>query len=440
MNKRKSMHRVPFNSGRRCLLKLLFLTALETPSLFRKGIARNNDKELINVMDFGAKGDGVNDDAFAFQQACNYASKIGGGRVFVPNPAIEYKLLFPVYLRDNTELFGEGENTKIIFIDPVLKKGRGGFVIGSSLEANRDVALKNIESNNNVTTFDNSFVNPRQRQYLRDNPSFVKSRNSIIHDIYLIARFTSRDNNWGGYGINFVNAINCHAFNIWGDGWTQLIGMGSDVPPETPSNHNCSARNLHVFKPDLVGTYYSIGFIANSTSCVIENATQETPMTEGSRNGSGVATNLCENCQVINIKIPNLGKTQTSEGVLINNSSGCLVENIFIGGAKTAVSVFYSLKESLNKKSPNLFNNIIGSECDVVLSVYSKYNVIRNISGVNSQEVILLKNNNATDNVFYENINLVAISGSASKDLLLKKNVFIFDSDSDSDSDSDPDY
>ncbi|MDR8459595.1 phage tail protein, partial [Acinetobacter baumannii] len=84
--------------------------------------------------------------------------------------------------------------------------------------------------------------------------------NSSIHDLYLEARFTnSTKNKWGGYGINFVNAQNCHVYNIWGKGWTQLIGMGSDIPPETPSNHLCSAKYLHVLEPDLVRTYYSIG-------------------------------------------------------------------------------------------------------------------------------------------------------------------------------------
>ncbi|MBL2376709.1 phage tail protein, partial [Klebsiella pneumoniae] len=86
---------------------------------------------------------------------------------------------------------------------------------------------------------------------------------------------------------------NCHVYNIWGKGWTQLIGMGSDIPPETPSNHLCSAKYLHVLEPDLVRTYYSIGFIANSTDCSIEHAIQYVPMTSGSLNGSGAALNLC---------------------------------------------------------------------------------------------------------------------------------------------------
>lgn len=377
----------------------------------------------FSVTDFGAKGDGVTDDSFAFQKAFLKANEAGGGTVYFPPPKKEYLLKFPVFIFNNTEAYGDGKDTRIVFENPVFSKGRGGFVIGSSLEANRDLALTRFSNKSLSTTINNNFKNPVQRHYIRDTPELAQAKGSSLHDIYLEARFTAgSESNWGGYGINFVNAIDCHASNIWGKGWTQLIGMGSDTPPETPSNHNCSAKNLYVLEPDMVRTYYSIGFMANSSNCTIQNAKQLKPMSEGSKNGSGVALNFCEDCIISDIDIPDLGRTQTSEGVLINNSSGCLIQNINIGNAKKAVSTFFKFKDTQKEFKPNMIKNIKGSNCDIVLSVYSKFNIIRNIKGENSGRVIALMNTNAARNVISAPEADISTPGKAPITTLMKLN------------------
>ena len=49
----------------------------------------------INVFDFGAKGDGVTDDTKAIQDAINYASNRGGGRILFPYTPNGYRIASP---------------------------------------------------------------------------------------------------------------------------------------------------------------------------------------------------------------------------------------------------------------------------------------------------------------------------------------------------------
>lgn len=59
-------------------------------------VARTIDsklKDIVSVMDFGAKGDGVTDDAAAFNAASTYVASIGtGGTVYIPKTSSFYKL------------------------------------------------------------------------------------------------------------------------------------------------------------------------------------------------------------------------------------------------------------------------------------------------------------------------------------------------------------
>jgi hypothetical protein len=358
------------------------------------------------VTDFGAIGDGLTSDAKAFQDAALHAHAIGGARVVIPTPEVAWLLDFPVYLLDNTEFAGSGKACKIVFKNPTFRKGRGGFVIGSSREANRDLALAAHRASDytNATTNSATYRNPERRSYLRDNPASAESKNSTIHDIYLIAEFDDPKGS-GGYGVNIVNALNCHAFNIWGRNWCQLIGMGSDIPPETPSNHSCSAFGLHVMAPDPIQTYYSIGFIANSTDCAIYDAEQYDAIPAGTPNGSGVATNFVEGCRLEDIRIPNLGRTATSEGILLNNSKNCVVNRVLIGNAKKAISTFFTDASFNDPVAPNLIGpDITAIDCDCVISLLGAYARVSGFKNVRSKYDVSFGNMNAVHNSIHGHV------------------------------------
>jgi hypothetical protein len=353
---------------------------------------------IISIFEFYPAADNVTDDSWAFQRACLFANYEGGLSIYVPPGT--YRLKYPVYLINNTTLYGAGTGTVIVYEDPVFSKGRGGFVIGSSYEANRDTALANYRAGTypGASTENTLFVNPAIGQYLRDNLSFTQSQSCEIHDLYLIAQYTGTNTN-GGYGVNIVNALNSNAYNLWGDGWTQLIGMGSDTSPETPSNHNCHAWNLHVVNPNQAKTYYSIGFGANSTDCSIRYGWQHLAMTANAPNGSGVSINATENFKITDINIPNLGLTSSSEGVLINNSVNYEVDNIFIGGCKSGVSTYYTLSAYLDSTKPGVITNVAIKNATYGLSLRAKYATISGVTTYNVTNDVYFANSNASGNV-----------------------------------------
>lgn len=379
------------------------------------------DKTLYYTPEqFGAKASNSTLDrytnALAFQTALNQIQADGGGKL-VCKGGSTYYIGFPIYVRSNTDFDLNGAT--LVFVNPVFRKGRGGIVIGSSYEANYDQAMSAYSdgsyATNTGTTENTSYVNPAQKQWLRDNPSFTEVSYARVHNGRINAYFDGTDGTNGGYGINFVNSAHCSAYDVEGSGWTQLIGMGSDVPPETPSNYDCHAYNLTVTSPDLVRTFYSIGFIANSTECSIRDAIQVAPITAGTNNGSGVATNFSQNCTIENISIPNLGQTVSSEGVLINNTSGSVVRNIMVRNCRRVVSTFYVDVTTLDVTKPNIIQGVSGTGVVALISLRSKYDLVSDfVTETTTPYDILLGNTNASGNIIKQEPSSLGVTETSS--------------------------
>jgi hypothetical protein len=75
------------------------------------------DKKIFNVKDFGAKGDGVNNETDAFRAALDAAGKNGGGTVYVPRG--RYQLTGELILSPNTLLKGESRELVQLFWNPL---------------------------------------------------------------------------------------------------------------------------------------------------------------------------------------------------------------------------------------------------------------------------------------------------------------------------------
>lgn len=359
------------------------------------------DKGTFSVYDFGAKGDGVTDDYFAFQGATYGVYQFGGGIINVPSPDVAFRITFPVFFFHKTKMVGQGMGSKIVFENPLLSaKGRGGFVMGSSREANRVKGMA-VWRSGTVTggnVADNTFVNPGQKQYLRDNQNMAQCTNCSISSLYLVAIYTGSNLN-GGYGINLNNAMDIEIENIYGEGWTEMVNVGSDTIPETPSCYRVNVKNLYCLNPNQDKTFYSLVFVANSTDVTVDTAIQYKPLKDGTLNGSGLATNLCEDVTFTNIQINNLGRSASSEGVLINNTKGCIVRGLYVNNAKNGLSTFYSDASFNDAAKPNIFSDIEVNNSDNGISIAGKYGIFSDLKVNNVVYDVYFRTSNAQFNV-----------------------------------------
>lgn len=350
--------------------------------------------------------------SYSFFLMFEYLRATGGGIVCL-NPRSTYYIDFINFIPSNVTIHAFG--AKIVCINPLSSYGRGGLVVGSSREFNYNSAKNAYTSGNYPASVVNgSFTDPLQKQFLRDNQQFVQSENVVINDLTMEAKFTS-PSSWGGFAINCVNAQHVRINNMTSIGWTEAVNVGSDVPPNTPSCYDVVITNLTVIKADLVRTYYAGFFFANSTNCEASIATLETPLTDGTSNGSFAATNFTEDCVIRDISVPNLGRTASSEGVLINNSKGCHVSNIRMGNAKSAVSTFYVDDTMNDQAKPNIIEGITGIGCDQALAITGKYATFSNVNSVNCLQEVLFRNGNATGNYLKFRPKSFAVGGSSTQ-------------------------
>ena len=89
----------------KCFLSVCFLVFLPTSGHaenVNKTKTNESDKAIYNVLDYGAKGDGLTDDAAAIQHAIDRCSAAGGGQVYFP--VGRTFLSGPVQLKSNVDL------------------------------------------------------------------------------------------------------------------------------------------------------------------------------------------------------------------------------------------------------------------------------------------------------------------------------------------------
>ncbi|MFC4099723.1 pectate lyase family protein [Paenibacillus xanthanilyticus] len=359
---------------------------------------------FINVLEapYLVQLDGVFDASIAVQQAIDDLVRQGGnGTVYLPGASQPYFWRYPVFVPSNIRVVGDGMTTRLrVAISG--DEGRCAFVVGNSREWNRArrdmlVASKIRGTLRNDAFTDIPFQDGRR---LEPDDSRIRSRYASIENLFIDFDYTSTRSNSGGYAIQFAHAANCFARNIWIRNATQGIGIGNDVDGSTPGCVETWAENIYVESPNKVSSYYSIGFIANSNRCYIRNGESYDPVAETTEHGSLASIANSNACRLEHIR-GHVGRGQTSEGILINNSRACTVDTAHIENARVGIAThFYSDAARggiINAAHPNLFRNIVVKNSDTMLQLSSKYDLFEHVRGFGNLTDIYF-NLNATDN------------------------------------------
>ena len=115
--------------------------------------------KVINVLDFGAKGDSETDDRQAIQDAIDYASQNGGGKVYLPkgvynlNSKNENHDALLVINHSNVKLIGEGEQISVL---NATVEADAQLVIGTIQTVSTEIMRTTIED---ITFKGNKLVN-----------------------------------------------------------------------------------------------------------------------------------------------------------------------------------------------------------------------------------------------------------------------------------------
>lgn len=95
----------------------------------------------VNVLDFGAIGDGRTDSTKAFQAAIDYLADRGGGEVLVPSGEF---ILEPIFLKPNVNLIGEQRDSVILKLSSKAEDGYNRLI---SMENNTKVQSITCDGN-----------------------------------------------------------------------------------------------------------------------------------------------------------------------------------------------------------------------------------------------------------------------------------------------------
>lgn len=212
---------------------------------------------VVNVRDFGAKGDAVADDTAAFQAAVDHVKAARRGYVYVPpaDAAKHYRITDQIVIDRAVGVVGAGENASIIYAE--------------GLAADEAILAYDCDPADVVEHVEIARLTLRSNNHGPDgirlnNVSYVRVRDVRLHDVYRGVTvhgtrcYSNTFDNMVGYGITYstVRFIDHqggghHVFNActFAGNYGFLIDAGSDTDGVALAGCNfeqCGANSLYV--------------------------------------------------------------------------------------------------------------------------------------------------------------------------------------------------
>jgi Pectate lyase superfamily protein len=137
------------------------------------------DKNSVNVLNYGATGDGVTDDSMSIQTAIDFAQKNSAGVKPVYFPPGKYRIERSINLPSNSNLVGNGKQSLLIGIGAIpIFLAKGKKVVSGTIQDKIRQYLDNIKLSGL------SFVSTHVFNGDKVLVSFIFCKNCIIQDCY----------------------------------------------------------------------------------------------------------------------------------------------------------------------------------------------------------------------------------------------------------------
>ncbi len=372
------------------------------PETSSGGLVRIRSAQVIFPEWFGATGQGDPregaDDSGAIQLACDSLSD-GAGGVIQGAQGRTYPTRFVICVVGDKVIL---DFSKSEILSDQGRAGRpyaGMWVqIGNSRESN----LALIRQRRLAGDFKQGVENPQfadvQAYLYPEADSFgATSRDCAV--LLQSGRFFDDIRSIGCYGVHFSNTVRGYARIDRARNASQCFGFGSDVVPRTPYAIDCVIDVGTIERPNINGSYYSVGFFGYAVRCTSFGGRVLQGVLDGARDGNLAATNLARDC-LLDGASGECGRGANGQGYLFGRySARCYVTRSSVSNAKQGFATDIENVHSMADSCAYLDCSAV--DVDILSYAASGYTIFDNVRGQKVKTDLMLTGQLARNNIFH---------------------------------------